>query len=62
MSLYQHTARVGDIVGGLHLTPEFGVVLDGGDPANAVDRQKMENLAIVVIAGEARQALLETWP
>lgn len=56
--LYQHTARLGDIVGGLHLTPEFAD-LRTKDPANADDRTKVEKLAIVAIAGEAGQAILE---
>jgi hypothetical protein len=58
MSVYQYSARQGDIVGGLHLTPEFAELYSKG-PANTDDRKKAENLAIVAIAGEAGQARLE---
>ena len=53
VSVYQCTARSGDTVGGLHLTPEYGMLLDARGPANAADRPKIENLVIVTLAGEA---------
>ena len=53
------SAAAGDNVGSLSLTPEYGLLLQDSDPPDAIDRQKMENLVIVAIAGEAGQADLE---
>ncbi len=61
MSIYQDIAKPGDIIGGLHLTPEFARLL-ACDPAIADDRRKLEQLMLVVLAGEAGQALLEQRP
>jgi hypothetical protein len=62
MHVYQHTAQPGDIVGGLHLAAAFRALLQTGEPANADDRRKSEQLAIVAIAGEAGQAVFEERP
>jgi hypothetical protein len=62
MSVYQHTAFADDDVGGLRLSPQWMTVLEDGDPQNAADREKVENLAIVATAGEAGQAVLERRP
>jgi hypothetical protein len=59
MDCCQLSRRKGDIVGGLHLTPEFNALLLTGNPPDAADRDKLEKLAIVAIAGEAGQAVLE---
>lgn len=59
ISIYQYMAEPGDIIGGLVFTQSFDDVLQASDPANAADRQRIENLMIVVIAGEAGQAFLE---
>jgi hypothetical protein len=59
MNVYQHSAARSDDEGGLHLMPEWMVVLKDGDPQNRVDREKLERLAIVAIAGEVCQAVLD---
>jgi phosphoheptose isomerase len=59
MSIYQHTAQAGDIVGGLSLPATFRSILETSDPANEADQEMMEKLVKVAIAGEAGQAVLE---
>jgi hypothetical protein len=59
MSFYQYLARPGDDIGGLHLAKDIDVTLRESDPANAEHRDYIARLAVVVIAGEAGQAMLE---
>jgi hypothetical protein len=61
MSVYQHTARSGDILGSLRLTPEYARLF-ASDSANSDDRRKLEQLTLVAIAGEAGQAIREQRP
>jgi hypothetical protein len=59
VSLYLYTARSGDNIGGLHFAQDFAAMLHARNPASAADREEIENLVVVAIAGEAGQAFLE---
>ena len=59
MSVYQYRANSGENVGGLHFREDFEAMLAARDPANPADRQEIEKLAVIAIAGEAGGAFLE---
>jgi hypothetical protein len=62
MDPYQYTGTSGANAGGLRFAECFDAMLHSRNPADAADREEIEYLVIVAIAGEAGQAFLEKRP